>query len=109
MGRFIDTYYEGRNPWMVFTIKKNESRWSFRNTETGKLNYIKVSEKDAITTMQRFLEDLGATPGSRPKTMGQIDYKKFAEDVVGGKKANVYVRSGKFETIQKTWLLGEKN
>ena len=104
--RFKEFYLqEGRNAWNVFSIKKNESRWTFKNNDTGKLNFIAIKDPSNIGGMQKFLEDLGATPGERPKTFGTIDYKQFAVDVIEGKKSKVYVRSGKFETIKKTWMV----
>lgn len=106
MGSFKDYYLkEGRNAWNVFSIKKCNSRWSFRNKDTGSINYIKIKDASNLGGMQKFLEDILATPGERPKTRGEIDYKKFAEDIMSGNKHKVYVKSGKFETIKKTWLV----
>ena len=106
MKGFKDFYLqEGRNAWNVFSIKRCESRWSFRNKDTGKLNYIKIKDPTNLGAMQKFLEDIYATPGEKPKTRGEIDYKKFAEDILSGKKHSVYVKSGKFETIKRTWLI----
>lgn len=100
-----DYISEGRNPWMLFTIKKGKDRWSFRNTQTNKLNYVKISPTNEIGSMQNFLKELIATPGALPKTHGKINYYEFAREVVAGNKHKVYIKSGKFNDIQKTWLL----
>lgn len=103
--RFKEYITEGRDKWNLFTIKKGNDKWSFRNKETGKLNYIKINKFEEIGSMQRFLQDVKATPPTFPKTKGEIDYYKFASDVVGKKQASVFIKSGKWEDIQKTWLL----
>ena len=104
--RFKNFYIkEGRNKWEIFEIKRCDKRWTFRNTESGKINYIKIDSDNEFGGMQRFLTDVLATPGSKPKTQGKINYHEFASDVLTGKKSKVYIKSGKFEQIQKTWIL----
>lgn len=106
--KFKEFYTEGRNRWSVFELKMCEKRWSILNTESGQRFYIKVGEKpNDIGGMQKFLEQLLATPASLPKTKGEIDFHEFATKVVAKEKANIYVKSGMWDQIKKTWVLEE--
>lgn len=108
--RFKNYYTEGRNKWDTFTIKKGDKKWSFINTVTGKRYYIKLNDNETdVSAMQKFLKDILATPGTKPKTKGNIDYHEFAQKVLGKEKATVYIKSGNWEKIRKTWTLGEEN
>lgn len=103
--KFKEFFYEGRDKWSLFSINKGTSKWTFKNNDSNSINYLKINPLMEIGTMQRFLEEIEATSGDFPKTKGEIDYYKFASDVVSGKKPNIYVKSGMLEKIKKTWLL----
>jgi len=104
--KFKDVYYEGRNSWSNFTLKRTNKRWSFMNTESGQRYFVKLGDNtNHVGGIQRFLEEIGATDNTTPKTKGNIDYNQFAMDVVAGKKANVHVKSGMFEKIKGTWII----
>ena len=105
--KFKDYLYEGRNRWDLFSIKRGaqHKKWSFRNTHTNKFNYIKINPNNEVASMQKFLKSLLATPGTKPKTKGNIDYHDFAQQVIGGKIYKVYVKQGKFQDIQDAWVL----
>jgi len=106
--RFREFYLtEGRNKWSIFEIKKTAKRWSIYNTETNKRYYIKLGEDPAnVGSMQKFLEDILATNETRPKTRGEIDFKEFATSVVTNEKAKIHVKSGNWDRIKKTWVIG---
>ena len=102
------TYYtEGRNPWHLFSIKRGHKnkKWSFRDTQTNSIYYIKIDPNNEIGSMQKFLKDLEATPGTIPKTKGDIDFYDFAVSVIIGDVYKIYVKSGKFQLIKDTWEL----
>ena len=98
---------EGRNRWDLFSIKrgKTNQRWAFRNTNTNKLNYIKINPDNEMTSMQKFLLAVQATPGTIPKTYGNLSMSEFASKVISGEIYNVYVKQGHFQTIKDTWEL----
>lgn len=102
---FKQIFNEGRDSWMVFSINKGKDRWSFKNLESNSINYIKINPQLEIGSIQKFLEEILATPSTMPKTKGIINYSDFAVDVVAGKKSTVYIKKGMFEKIKKTWLL----
>ena len=96
---------EGRTPWNIFSVKRCNERWTFKNEDTGVLSYVKINPNREIESMKEFLESLGATSGEKPKTKGTIDYLKFASDIIGEKKSKIYIKSSLFEMIKKTWQL----
>ncbi len=104
---FKEFYTEGRHRWDLFSIKRGATnqRWSFRNTTTNAINFIKIDPNNEIGSMQKFLKDIKATPGVRPKTQGNIDFHKFARDVIMGDSYKVYVKQGHFDDIKNTWIL----
>jgi hypothetical protein len=104
--RFKDLYNEGRNEWNSFALKKTDKRWSFSNNESGKRYFIKLSDKvNHVGGIQRFLEDLGVTDNTTPKTKGCLDVNNVMTDLISGKTTNVHINSGVFDKIKKTWLL----
>lgn len=105
MTKFKEFYNEGRNKWSIFEIRRGEKKWTFFNTETGTWNVININKNKPIASIQKFLMDICATPGELPKTKGDIDYFQFAHDVVNNNKPKIYVKSGMFEKIKKTWVL----
>ena len=108
MNRFKEYYTEGRNKWDVFSIKKCDQRWSICNTETNQRFYIKLGDNpNSISGIQKFLEDIIATPAYKPKTKGEIDFHEFAQKIMAKEKANIYVKSGMFDKIKSTWILDE--
>jgi len=102
---FKDIFNEGRDKWDLYSVNKGSSKWTFKNNEMGNVSYLKINPLMEIGTMQRFLEEIGATSGELPKSKGEIDYYQFASDVVSGKKPNIYVKSSMYEKIKKTWFL----
>jgi hypothetical protein len=101
---FKDIFFEGRDKWSMFSVNKGSSKWTFKNTESNTINYLKVNPLMEFGTIQRFLKEIEASQGT-PKTSGEIDYYQFASDVVSGKKPNIYVKSSMFEKIKNTWFL----
>ena len=96
---------EGRNRWDIFKIKKNNQRWSFRNQETNKVNYIKIDAENPFNSLKKFLTDVKATPPTLPKTKGDIDYDQFTQDIIDGEHGTVYIKSGMFNTLTSTWVI----
>lgn len=103
--RFKDFLKEGRDYWFLFTIKRNGVKWTFRNTENGKWNYIKIDPDNEFSSIQKFLKDINAKPGNTPKTKGDIDFHHFAQNVLDSKTYNVYVKKGMLDKIRDTWVL----
>jgi len=103
---FKEYYTEGRNFWALFSIKKCNERWSILNIETNNRYYIKLGEdSNSIEGMQKFLESINATPASKPKTQGKIDFYEFAQNVMTNQKALIYIKSGNWDKIKQTWTL----
>ena len=103
---FKNFYTEGRDNWSLFELKKTNKRWSFLNTESGKRYFINLGDNvNHVGGIQKFLEEIGATDNTIPKTKGTIDYNNFAMDVISGKKQNIHVKSSNWDSIKKTWLL----
>ena len=102
---FKDYLNEGRNRWDIFKIKKNNMKWSFRNQETNKVNYIKIDAENPFNSLKKFLTDVQATPPTLPKTRGEIDYDQFAQDILDGNLGTVYIKSGMFDMIKSTWVI----
>jgi hypothetical protein len=103
---FKDFYLiEGRNAWNIFKIKMNDKKWSFRNLETNQLYFIKINENNVFDSLIKFLKDIEATPPTIPKTKGIINYDEFANNIMKGKYATVFVKSGMFEKIKNTWVI----
>lgn len=97
---------EGRDRWMVFSIRRTDKRWSLRNDETNKRYYIKVDSYD-IGSLQHFLKNIEAKSPIIPKTVGEPDYVKMAHDLSNGKVSQIYIKSGKFDEVKNTWSLTE--
>lgn len=99
---------EGRNRWDIFRIKKNNMKWTFRNQETNVLNYIKINQDNPFNSLKQFLIDVQATPPTLPKTRGEIDYDEFTQQIIDGDFGTVYIKSGMFDIIKKTWVINDK-
>ena len=103
---YKDYIKEGRNKWDMFSLKQTESRWSFKNLNTGQRYFVKLGEKNYIGKIQQFLTDIQATSSEGRKTTGEIDFHAFAQNVVKNGGINqFYVKSGRWNDIKSTWVI----
>jgi len=103
--QFKSYFTEGRNRWDQFSVNKGTDRWTFTNLQSSKRYFMKINKSSIYDTLGSFLRELGATSGNGGKTRGQIDHFTFASNLIKGQKNSIFVKSGMFDKIAKTWKL----
>ena len=88
---FKEYLEEGRNKWDIFSIKKGNVKWTFRNEETNKRFFIKITPNKELESLQSFLKAIEATPPTFPKTKGVIDFMQMATDLVAGNLTKLFI------------------
>jgi len=103
---FKNFYFEGRDYWAPFSVKKNEKKWTFTNLESNKKFYVKINKDNIYDSMGAFLREIGASANiSDRKTKDNIDHFLFASNIIKGETNKIFIKASNWEKVRKTWVL----
>jgi hypothetical protein len=97
------------------TMKKNQSKWTVKNTETNKRYFIKIDEYYPESNMYAFLTSIGALgEGTEDKSANEygktepINIRKMIDTLVEKGEVNFLVPEEKIGEIENTWFYKEE-
>jgi hypothetical protein len=105
---FKDYIAEGRPRLIKFIIKENEHKWSVKNTETGKIYYLKrlmdSIQNNPVDNIYSFLSSVNAYDGGYyKKTFQLVDRREMAQKIVSEGSTEIWIPENRENIIQTTW------
>jgi len=99
-------HLRGRPKLIKFQLKKNRSKWTFRNLETGQIYYLKINELNPEPSLHRFLQSINAYDEySMPRTSGKVDYRGIIMDILDGKFIHLWIPSNKIKKLKDAYII----